>query len=146
MSEQDNVATVHRLYDELNKDNLDVIDEVMSPSFVAHGETMGLDQSVTDRRQAVKQGVMWAKQIFPDLVVTIEDTVAEGDKVGCLMKWVGTQKEPFMGVAPSGKPIVWTGIAINRFANGQIVERWFNSDEVGMMAQMGLIPGMGPQG
>jgi len=143
MSEQENVAKIHRLYDELNKDNLDVVEEIISPDFVAHGETMGLDRDTPDRREAMKKGIRWAKQIFPDLVVSIEDTVALGDKVVCRLNWVGTQKDPFMGVPPSGKPITWTAIAINRFENGMLVERWFNSDELGMMQQMGLIPKIG---
>jgi predicted ester cyclase len=143
MSERDNVAKIHRLYEQLNNDNLDVVEEIISPDFVAHGETMGLDPNTPDRREAMKKGIRWAKQIFPDLVVTIEDTIAVGDRVVCRLNWVGTQKDPFMGVQPSGKPIAWTAIAINRFENGMLVERWFNSDELGMMQQMGLIPQMG---
>lgn len=144
MSEQENAAIVHRLYDELNKGNIDIVDEVIAPNFVAHGETMGLDPNSTDRRAAMKKGILWAKGIFPDLVVTIEESIASGDRVVCRLNWVGTQKDPFMGVQPSGQPITWTAIAINRIENGQIAERWFNSDELGMMQQMGLIPKMGP--
>jgi predicted ester cyclase len=144
MSLEDNVAAVHKMYDELNHNNLDVIDEVMSPDFTAHGETMSLDPNNPDRRAAIKQGVMIAKQIFPDLWVTVDDTVAQGDKVVSRMTWRGTQKDPFMGVPPSGQTITWTGIAINRFdQNGKMVERWFNSDELGMMRSMGMIPPMG---
>jgi predicted ester cyclase len=144
MSEQENAAIIHRLYDELNRGNIDVVDEVISENFVAHGETMGLDPSGTDRRGAMKKGIQWAKQIFPDLVVTIEETIASGDRVVCRMTWTGTQRDPFMGVQPSGETISWTGIAINRMEYGQIAERWFNSDELGMMQKMGLIPKMGP--
>src|SRR5690349_6626531 len=115
MAEAENVAAVHRMYDELNKNNLDVIDELMSPDFTAHGETMSLDPNNPDRRAAIKQGVMIAKQIFPDLYVAVEDTVAQGNKVACRLTWTGTQKDPFMGVPPSGQTISWTGIAINRF-------------------------------
>lgn len=144
MSEQENAAIVHRLYDELNKDNIDIVDEIIAPGFVAHGETMGLDPNSTDRRAAMKKGILWAKQIFPDLVVTVNESIASGDRVVCRLTWRGTQKDAFMGVQPSGNPIEWTAIAINRMENGQIAERWFNSDELGMMQQMGLIPKMGP--
>lgn len=144
MSEQQNAAIVHRLYEELNKDNLDVVEEVIAENFVAHGETMGLDPNSKDRREAMKKGIKWAKQIFPDLIVTINETIASGDRVVCRLTWKGTQKDAFMGVQPSGEAITWTAIAINRIENGQIAERWFNSDELGMMQQMGLIPKMGP--
>src|SRR3954468_12085391 len=114
MSEQENAAVVHRLYEELNKDNIDIVDELISPNFVAHGETMGLDPTGTDRRGAMKKGIQWAKQIFPDLVVTLQETIAPGDRVVCRLLWTATQKAPFMGVPPSGEPITWTAIAINR--------------------------------
>ena len=140
MSTQKNVAAVHRLYDELNKGNVDVIDEILDPSFVPHGETMGLDQSSSDRREAMKRGILSSRGGLPDLVVMVEDTIAEGDKVVCRLTYRGTHTGNLANVAPTGRQITFTAIAINRFANGKIVERWFNSDELGMMRQVGLVP------
>lgn len=140
MSTKENVAAVHRLYDELNKGNVDIIEEILAPSFVAHGEAMGLDQTSPDRRQALKQGIMWTRNIFPDLTITIEDTIAAEDKVVCRMTYRGTQLGAAENIPPTGKEVVFTAIAINRLADSKIVERWFNSDELGMMRQMGLLP------
>ena len=140
MSAKENVATVHRLYDELNKGNLDIIDEILDPSFVAHGEAMGLDENSPDRREAMKQGIRLARNGLPDLVVTVEDTIAEGDKVVGRLTYRGTHTGNLGNIAPTGRQITFAAIAINRFVNGKIVERWFNSDELGMMRQMGLLP------
>jgi predicted ester cyclase len=139
MSTKENVAAVHRLYDELNKGNVDIIDEILDPSFVPHGEAMGLDPNALDRREAMKQGILLARSGLPDLVVTVEDTVAEGDKVVSRLTYRGTHTGNLGNIAPTGREITFTAIAINRFVNGKIVERWFNSDELGMMRQMGVL-------
>ena len=137
-----NVAKVHRLYDEVNSGNLDVIDEIMAPNFVAHGEAMGLQEG-QDVREAMKQGIMWAKMLVPDLKVSIVDTVAQGEKVACRLVFQGTHTGTDGQIPASGNKIEYTAIAINRFEDGLLVERWFNSDEMGMMRQMGLLPPMG---
>ncbi|MBL8131649.1 MAG: SDR family NAD(P)-dependent oxidoreductase [Anaerolineae bacterium] len=136
-------AKVIRLYDELNHNNFDVLYEIMDPHFTAHGETMGLDPSDKDHLAAVARGIQWAKWVFPDLYVSVDDLVAEGDKVAARLTWRGTVTQEVYGVPPNGQTIEWTGMAINRFENGKIVERWFNSDEMGMMRGMGLLPPMG---
>ena len=142
MTTAQNVAKVHRLYDEVNNGNLDVIDEIMAPNFVAHGEAMGF-QADQDVREAMKQGIMWAKMLLPDLKVTIVDTVAQGEKVVCRLLFQGTHTGTDGQIPASGNKIEYTAIAINRFENGLLAERWFNSDELGMMRQMGLLPPMG---
>ncbi|RPJ30430.1 MAG: NAD-dependent epimerase/dehydratase family protein, partial [Planctomycetaceae bacterium] len=139
---EDLKAKVIRLYDELNRNNMDVLYEIMHPHFTAHGETMGLDPNDKDHLAAVARGIQWAKWVFPDLYVSVDETIAEGNMVTARLRWRGTVTQEVYGVPPSGKTIEWTGIAINRFEDGKIVERWFNSDELGMMRGMGLIPSM----
>jgi uncharacterized protein YbjT (DUF2867 family)/predicted ester cyclase len=136
-------AKVIRLYDELNRSNMDVLYEVMDPHFSAHGETMGLDPSDKDHLAAVARGIQWAKWVFPDLYVSVDEVIAEGNMVAARLTWRGTVSQEVYGVPPNGQTIEWTGMAINRFENGKIVERWFNSDELGMMRGMGLFPLMG---
>lgn len=133
-------AKIIRLYDELNRNNFAVLQEIMDPHFTAHGETMMLDKSDTDHLAAVARGIVMAKQAFPDLYVSVDDVVAEGDKAVARLTWRGTLAPGMPGAQATGKPIEWTGIAINRFENGKIVERWFNSDELGMMRSMGMLP------
>jgi uncharacterized protein YbjT (DUF2867 family)/predicted ester cyclase len=134
---------VIRLYDELNRNNMDVLYDVMDPHFTAHGETMGLDPNDKDHLAAVARGIQWAKWVFPDLYVSVDEIVAEGNMVAARLTWRGTVTQEVYGVPPSGQTIEWTGMAINRFEDGKIVERWFNSDELGMMRGMGLLPPMG---
>jgi uncharacterized protein YbjT (DUF2867 family)/predicted ester cyclase len=134
---------VIRLYDELNRNNFDVLYEVMDPHFIAHGETMGLDPTDKDHLAAVARGIQWAKWVFPDLYVSVDEVVAEGSLVTARLTWRGTISQEVFGIPPSYQTIEWTGIAINRFENGKIVERWFNSDELGMMRGMGMLPPMG---
>jgi predicted ester cyclase len=94
--------------------------------------------------ESAKQVHLLGKASFPDMQVTTEDLIAEGDKV--VERWTQTQTHsgaPFMGIPPSNKPITFTGISIYRIANGRIVEHWANMDLFGMMAQMGAIPAPG---
>jgi predicted ester cyclase len=142
MSAAQNEAAVHRLYDELNNNNLDVIDEILAPDFKAHGETMGL-QPGQNVLEAMKQGIMWVKMIMPDLKVTVEDTVSEGNRVACRLQFAGTHTGTDGNIPATNNRVEYAAIAINRFENGQIAERWFTSDELGMMRQMGLIPPIG---
>jgi predicted ester cyclase len=135
-----NKAIITRLYEEENKGNLDIVDELMTPTFVMHGDALA---PLTVGPAAVKDGVRMARAAFKDLVVTVESMVAEGDKVSARLRWRGTWTEPFMGLTPHGQEMTWTAIAVNRFENGKIAERWFNSDVFGMLQQFGLIPKMG---
>jgi predicted ester cyclase len=75
--------------------------------------------------------------------VSVDDLVGEGNKVVARLTWRGTVSQEVYGVPPNGQTIEWTGVAINRFEDGKLVERWFNSDELGMMRGMGLLPPMG---
>src|SRR5260370_37346731 len=79
----------------------------------------------------------------PEFRITIEDLVAEGDKVVFRMTGRGTHHGAFMGITPTGKPMTITIIDIARFANGQVVEHWGNRDDLGMLHQLGaiLMPG-----
>ena len=77
--------------------------------------------------------------IFPDLQFTIEDMVAEGDKVTTRFTEHGTQQGEMMGAPASSKQVTVTGISISRFENGKIVEVWGEFDRLGMLQQLGLI-------
>jgi predicted ester cyclase len=78
-----------------------------------------------------------------DTHFTIEDVIAEGDKV--VTRWTarGTHKGELQGIPPTGKQVVVTGIVINRLVNGKLEEGWSNFDALGMLQQLGVIPSMG---
>ncbi|MDZ7359293.1 MAG: ester cyclase [candidate division KSB1 bacterium] len=136
MSEQ-NKALSRRITEEcFNKGNLAVADEFVAANFTDHGAPPGLAPGA----EGFKQLVAMYRNAFPDMRITIEDVIAEGDKV--VMRWTarGTHKGDLMGIAPTGKTVTVTGIGIDRIANGKIVEHWESFDQMGMMQQLGVIP------
>jgi len=120
--------------------NLDaVLSEIVDENFVSHSMPPGLPPG----REGVK---MWAtvfRRAFPDIQSTADDVIVEGDKVVERFTASGTFRGEFMGMPPTGKIGGTTGINIFRVAKGKIVEHWGNSDDLGMMQQMGVIPSMG---
>ena len=77
---------------------------------------------------------------FPDLHSTIDQLIAEGDIVAGRMTTTGTHRGEFMGIPPTGKRVTFSEIHIVRIADGKAVEHWGNSDDLGMMQQLGVIP------
>jgi predicted ester cyclase len=133
-----NKAIVRRYREIHNNDEMDKLEEVLAPDFVPHSTMPGMPWNGLE---SAKQIHLLGKASFPDMSVKTEDLIAEGDKV--VERWTQTQTHtgaPFMGIPPSAKPIVMTGMSIYRIANGKIVEHWGNMDFFGMMAQMGAIP------
>ncbi|HXF61334.1 MAG TPA: ester cyclase [Caldilineaceae bacterium] len=141
MSSTENKALVRRFLEEVaNQGNLAVIDELYAPSYRNHRH---LPPGVAADRAGWKQLMAIYRAGFPDLHFTIEDEIAEGDKV--VIRWAvtGTQRGAFMGMAPTGKPIAVGGIWISRISDGQISEEWGVSDQLGMLQQLGVVPASG---
>jgi predicted ester cyclase len=90
--------------------------------------------------KALKELAAGYLRAFPDLRMSIEDQIAEGDRV--VTRWTaqGTHKGSLEGIAPTGKAVKVTGIVVDRFAGGKWVEEWESFDELGMMQQIGAIP------
>ncbi len=142
MSTEDNKANCRRWYEEVwNQGHLAVADELTAANFV--DETL---QPPIHGLEALKQFVTMFRTAFPDLHLTIEDLIAEGDKVTVRFTSTGTQRGELMGIPPTGKRATVTGINIIRFENGKGVEGWSNFDALGMLQQLGAIPSMGEQG
>lgn len=140
MSTEENKAMLRRNCEEaLSKGDLAVADENMATNYVYHGS----GGQEFKGPEGFKQLVTMLRTAFPDLHVTIEDMVAEGDKVAHRLTLRGTHKGDFMGMAPTGKQVTTTAITISRFAGGKEVEAWANLDQLGMMQQMGVVPPTG---
>ena len=139
MSVEDNKAIVRRFYDEvMTRGNTDVLDEVMAEDFVDHGEALfGSPRG----RAVLKQGIVATHGILSNLSVHLEDVIAEGDMVGVRGTMRCVQQGAFLGVAPTGHELTWKGLAMFRIADGKIAERWFNSDSISVLRQVGLAPG-----
>ena len=136
MSSDDNKALARRVFDEImSQGQLRLLDEIFAPGVVAHdpGRLMrGAGE--------IKQGFAALRAAFPDLHFTVEDMVAEGDKVAVRYTGRGTQHGAFQGIAPTGKPMSYTGILIWRFADGKIAEHWAAPDLLGLLQQLGALP------
>ena len=133
MSEQ-NKAIARRIFDEVaSKGNLEVIDELVSPNHVYHSdpELSGIEGQ--------KKLVTRYRTAFPDLVLSVQDQIAEGDKVVTRFTAQGTHRGDLMGTPPTGKQVTATAISIMRFVDNKVVEEWELVDEMGMMRQLGLI-------
>jgi steroid delta-isomerase-like uncharacterized protein len=114
---------------------LDLAGEIYDAAYVYHP-----DPHRVKGPEGVKQIVGVYRAAFPDLHLTIEDLIAEGDKVVVRFTARGTHQGDLMGVAPTGKEVTVTGISIVRIAEGKIVEEWENFDALGMMQQIGAVP------
>jgi predicted ester cyclase len=93
--------------------------------------------------QALKDVLALLHRAYPDLHITVEDMIAEGDKVVGRNTVTGTHKGEFMGRPPTGKPVPYNEILIARFANGWLVEMWGVVDVLAQMRQLGMITGVG---
>jgi len=137
MSAEQNKSIVRRWVEEgWNKGNLAVIDQVYAPNFVQHEPS---PMQVTSS-EALKQYVGGYLAAFPDLHFTIDDLVAEGDKVVWRFTSTGTQTGPFIGMPATGKTGNITGLVMFRLENSRIVEGWVNIDTLGLLQQLGVIP------
>ena len=137
MSEQ-NKALVRRLMEEVgNKGNYEVANELVHADFLGHAST---PEAETRGVEAYKQFLMMLRSAFPDLSFTIEDQLSEGDRV--ITRWSAraTHLGEFFGIPPSGKTGAMTGINIDRVEGGKVAECWSNSDDLGLLRQIGAIP------
>ncbi|GAH49735.1 unnamed protein product, partial [marine sediment metagenome] len=92
---------------------------------------------VAPGREGYKQeNVINLRACFADIHCTVEDMVAEDDKVAVRWTWRGTHTGEYMGIAPTGKQVTMTGISILRIVGGKIVEEWDESDNLGFMQQL----------
>ena len=140
MSTEQNKAMDRRVYEEAwNGGNLAVIDEVVAANYVDHDpQPIGALEGV----EGLKQSVAMYRTAFPDVHFTIEDHIAEGDLL--VTRWMarGTHQGAFMGIPPTGKQAMVTGISITRWASGQVAEGWTNFDALGLLQQLGAVPPM----
>lgn len=129
---------VQRFHEQVwNQGHLAVIDELVSPDYRMHKSLP------TPDREGLRQFVAMIHSAFPHGHETIEDVIAEGDRVVLRGIIHGTQRGAYLGIPPTGKPIHMTSVFIFRLAEGKIVEDWGEADTLGMMQQLGALPQMG---
>ena len=139
MSTEENKARVHRFYEEVfNRKNTAALDEFIDPQSVDHSAPVGAQGGIA----GAKQVACMFLAAFPDVRFTVEDLIAEGDRVVARLTQCGTHYGMFLGLPPTGKRVQITGIEIFRFAGGKIVEHWNNYDDLGLFQQLGALPPM----
>ena len=137
MSTETNKAVVHRyVEDGYNAGNMAVIDELFATEFVNHDPSA---PTVRDL-EGLKQLILAQHAAFADVRTTIEDLVADGDKVVKRFIVRGTHTGDFNGIPATGKQFTLEGIDILRLVNGKIQEIWIGYDMLGMLQQLGLMP------
>lgn len=132
----DNKALIRRYFEASDAGNLTALDNLFAPTFVRHDPNAAAINSLED----LKRHLRLVYTATPDLRHTIEDMVAEGDRVAIRLTARGTHTGEFMGIPPTGKTVTVTGTGICRIADGKIQEDWFNSDALGLLQQLGVIP------
>jgi steroid delta-isomerase-like uncharacterized protein len=142
MSEENKTISRRFIEEAFNKGNVDVIDEIVSSNIVTHDPAA--PPNMPAGSEGVKQMVLGYRSAFPDIKVTIDDLIAEGDKVVTRWSARGTHEGELMGIPPTGKEGQVTGISIDRIEGGQIVESWTNWDTLGLLQQIGAVPEMAP--
>ena len=135
MSEQ-NKAVFQKMMSALNSKDLTTLESVVADDFVDNDAMPGM---ATDREGMINMMHMFLGA-FPDLNLTVNHWVAEGELVVGAMTTSGTQTGEFMGMPPSGKKFSMSEMHMARVANGKIVEHWGVGDHMSMMQQLGLAP------
>jgi len=133
-----NKFIIRRSFEELwNKGNLSVADEFFAPNYSHH------DPSTPDLGrgpESEKKRATLYRTAFPDLRLTIEDIIAEGETVTARWSCRGTHRGDLSGIGPTGNQINISGVTVARLSNGKMVEGWVNWDALGLMQQLGVVP------
>jgi steroid delta-isomerase-like uncharacterized protein len=116
-----------------------LIDEYMAPDYVLHKPPTGF----APNREGLKAILQAMHSAFPDLRMTVEDVIGEGDKVAQRRLYEGTHQGELFGIPATGKLVSVSQITVSRVANGKFVEEWAETDFLGMLQQLGVVPKMG---
>ena len=137
MSIETNKAIIRRYVEEVqNRGNLTLLDEIAASSFVNHSSPPGVPPTLEGVKQLAQQILV----AFPDGTMTIEDMVAEGDKVATRKTFRGTHQGAFLGLPPTGRRAEIGLIDLVRFEEGKVIEHWLEWDMLGMLQQLGALP------
>jgi len=136
MSIEENKSIVLRFFEVgPSRGDLDAANELLAPDFVLH-----VPLPCAPGIKGINEVIFACRAAFQDLHVTVEDMVAEGDRVAARFTARGIHMGAFMGLPPTGKPIAMTGMEIFRLENGKIAELWGEANLLGLMQQLGILP------
>ena len=138
MSEE-NKQLIHRWFEEVwNNGSAEAIEEMFDENGIAHGLSEDPANPITGPREFKPFHTLF-REAFPNMMIVVEDVVAEGDRVAARCSVRAKHEGEFMGRAATQAPVEFTGITIVRIYNGKIVEAWNNFDFMKLHKQVGLI-------
>jgi steroid delta-isomerase-like uncharacterized protein len=120
----------------MNEGNEDVIDELCAENFVDHDPLPGTGPD----RQGIHDFVKLIRSAFPDLETTVDEIIAEGDRIAVRSTFRGTHQGDFMGIPATGKKVEVSNYDFVRFENDQAAEHWGTIDSAALMEQLGAVP------
>lgn len=143
MTTEENKQIVQRYLQEVwGKGNLAAVDELLSTNYSLEVlyRNPGRPQQLVNNPQALKQAIPMYRQAFPDLTLTAQRMIAEGDTV--VVQWTAhaTHQGAFRGIEPTGKAVNYSGINIYQLKDGKIVQELYSGDRLGLWQQLGLVP------
>jgi len=138
MSEE-NKALTRRSWEIVAKGSLDTLEDALQE---VYADDIVMHEPDEDVRgiEGLRQFVSMIRSALPDLRITLEEDIAEGEKVVSRWRAQGTHQGELMSIAPTGNEVAITGITIHRIEEGKIVEEWENWDALGLMQQIGAVP------
>lgn len=139
-SPEQNKALVRRFYEEIDKGNISILDELVAADYVDHSPPPF--PGLAPGREGVKQSFRLFQQATPGSH-RIEDQIAEGDKVVTRLTSTGKHEGDLPGAPRTGNEMKMTSITIHRIANGKLVEKWSEKDMIGLLQQIGVMPPLG---
>ena len=130
-----NKSVMRKWVEELNASNLECLGEVIHPDFVDHNPFPG---ATPDKKGYIALLTTAHEEWFPGIQITIEDMVAEADKVAVRLSVKAKHAGPALGSKPTGNDLAWDAYAVYRLKDGRLVDRWEMLDSMSFMAQLGL--------
>ncbi len=120
----------------VHRGDMQAVERQLNPDFVDHDVLPGTPPGL----ESTKEYLISLRRAFPDMRVTIEDMIAEGDRVAVRAIWRGTHVGEFMGMAPTNRHFTMSGMVFWRVHNGKLAERWANLDRLSLLRQLGALP------
>jgi steroid delta-isomerase-like uncharacterized protein len=133
---EENKEVYRRIIDAVSRGDVDALDALVAANLVDHNPVP--DQA--PGREGFKQWVAAARTAFPDMQGTVEDVVAEGDRVAARMTWRGTHRGEFLGVEGTGRSVTFEAFHLVRFSDGLAAEWWGTADLLGALDQISSAP------
>ena len=134
MGKEENLAALGKFAEAVNKGNFDLFREAVAPECLDHDPAPGQGRGPEGYRKFFSA----MREAFPDLSVAPDTMVADEESLAFAYTMTGTHQGVLMGIAPTGKKMSIRGVAILKFRDGKMVERWGSSDQLGMLQQLGV--------